>query len=76
MIILVVVLISFILIGFSIYFFNYKNNEKPKVGIKRNKLLEYLKDYSALKLYWGSIFLIVFGVVCLIAIGILELVFA
>ena len=75
MIELILILLTFILVGCLIYFFQFRNKEKPKVGIKRDNFSEYLKDYTKLKLYWTSIALIVMGVIILIAILILELAF-
>ena len=72
---LIITLLTLILVGSLIYFLRFSNKEKPKVGLKRDNFSEYLKDYSELKLYWGSIALIVIGVVILIAIGIMELAF-
>ncbi|KGO79017.1 hypothetical protein IP98_02946 [Flavobacterium cauense R2A-7] len=72
---LIAILIASILVGSLIYFFRYKNKAKPKVGIKRNNSSDYFEDYKELKLYWGSIFLIIIGVVVLLAIGIMELAF-
>ena len=75
MIEVIVTLITLILVGSLIYFFRYRNKEKPKVGVKRNNTSEYFKDYVELKLYFGSISLIVIGIVCLLVIGIIELTF-
>ena len=75
MIELIITLLTLILVGSLIYFLRFRNKEKPKVGVKRNNFSEYIKDYGELKLYWGSIALIVFGVIVLIAIGIIELAF-
>ena len=75
MIEIILALVSLILVGSLIYFFRYRNKEKPKVGVKRNNFSEYHKDYMELELYWGSICLIVVGVVGLLAIGIIELIF-
>lgn len=72
---IIITLLTLILVGSLIYFLRFRNKEKPKVGLKRNNFSEYIKDYGELKLYWGSIALIVFGVVVLIAIGIIELAF-
>lgn len=72
---LIITLLTLILVGSLIYFLRFRNKEKPKVGVKRNNFSEYIKDYGELKLYWGSIALIVFGVIVLIAIGIIELAF-
>lgn len=72
---LIITLLTLILVGSLIYFLRFRNKEKPKVGVKRNNFSEYIKDYGELKLYWGSIALIVFGVIILIAIGIIELAF-
>lgn len=72
---LIVVLLIMIAIGAFIYIKKYKNNGKPEAGIKRDNLLDYYKDYSSLKLYWTSIFFMVFGVLALLAILILELIF-
>lgn len=65
-----------IAIGAFIYISKYKNKGKPKIGIKRDKLSEYFKDYIDLKSYWTSIAFIVVGVTILIAILIIELVFS
>ncbi len=73
---LIVLLIIMIATGTFIYIAKYKNNEKPKVGIKREKSSEYLKDYINLKLYWVSIAFIFFGTLILLAIIILEIVFS
>jgi heme/copper-type cytochrome/quinol oxidase subunit 2 len=75
MIELILMLITSILVGSLIYFFRFRNKEKPQVGVKRNNFSEYYKDYMALELYWSSICLIVVGVVDLLAIGIIELIF-
>jgi ABC-type spermidine/putrescine transport system permease subunit I len=75
MIELILILITLSLVGTLIYFFRYRNKEKPKVGVKRNNYSEYFKDYIELKLYWGSISLIVIGIVGLLAIGIIEMIF-
>ena len=72
---LIIILLTLILVGSLIYFFIFHNNENPKVGIKRNNFVEYVNDYVKLKLFWGSIALIVVSIVILIAIGIMELVF-
>ena len=72
---LIITLLTLILVGSLIYFLRFRNKEKPKVGVKRNNFSEYIKDYGELKLYWVSIALIVFGVIVLIAIGIIELAF-
>ena len=72
---IILILLALILVGSIIYFFRYRNKEKPKVGIKRNNFSEYLKDYAELKLYWTSISFIVFGIVVLIAIVIMEFAF-
>jgi hypothetical protein len=61
--------------GALIYTTKYKNKEKPKAGIKREKSLDYFNDYLNLKLYWVSIVFIVFGITILLAILILELLF-
>jgi heme/copper-type cytochrome/quinol oxidase subunit 2 len=73
---LIIILLILILVGSLIYFFRFRNKEKPKVGLKRNNFSEYVKDYTELKLYWTSIAFIVVGIVVLIAIGIMELAFA
>jgi hypothetical protein len=75
MIELIITLLILVLVGSLIYFLRFRNKEKPKVGVKRNNFSEYIKDYGELKLYWGSIALIIFGVIVLIAIGIIELAF-
>ena len=75
MIELILMLITSILVGSLIYFFRFRNKEKPKVGVKRNNFSEYHKDYMGLDLYWCSICLIFVGVVGLLAIGIIELIF-
>lgn len=72
---LILTLITSILVGSLIYFFRYRNKEKPKVGVKRNNFSEYHKDYMELQLYWGCICLIFIGVVGLIAIVITEWIF-
>ncbi len=72
---LIALLIIMISIGAFIYLTKYKNKEKPKVGIKREKSSDYFKDYLNLKLYWSSILFIVFGVTILFVIIILEIVF-
>ena len=73
---LIVLLIIMIATGTFIYIAKYKNKEKPKVGIKREKSSEYLNDYINLKLYWVSIAFIFFGTLILLAIIILEIVFS
>ena len=75
MIKLIGVLLAIIIIGLSIYLTRYKGKEKPKVNIKRINPNEYFKDYWNLKLYWTSIFFMIFGIVILIAILIIELTF-
>ncbi|KQO34432.1 hypothetical protein ASF10_01565 [Flavobacterium sp. Leaf82] len=75
MIELILTLITLSLVGTLIYLFRYRNKEKPKVGVKRNNSSEYFKDYIELKLYYGSIFLIVIGIVGLLAIVIIEIIF-
>jgi len=70
---LILMAIGLILIGFTLYFFKFRKNEKPKIGIKRDSFSEYFSDYRELKLYWTSISFIIVGVIILIAIGILEL---
>lgn len=72
---LIALSIIMIAIGIFIYVTKYKNKEKPKVGIKREKSSDYFKDYLNLKLYLASIIFIVFGVTILLAIIILEIVF-
>jgi hypothetical protein len=72
---LIIILLTLILVGSLIYFLRFRKKEKPKFGVKRNNFSEYIKDYGELKLYLGSIALIVFGVIVLIAIGIIELAF-
>lgn len=72
---LIALSIIMIAIGIFIYVSKYKNKEKPKVGIKREKSSDYFKDYLNLKLYLASIIFIVFGVTILLAIIILEIVF-
>lgn len=72
---LIILLLILISVGSLIYFFRFRNKEKPKVGVKRNDFSEYLNDYAELKLYWTSIAFIVVGIVVLIGIGIIELVF-
>jgi len=67
--------LAFILIGSLIYYCRFYKKEKPKVGIKRDNLFDYVKDYDVLKLYWTSIGLIVMGCAILLAIGIMDLVF-
>ncbi|RVT77587.1 hypothetical protein EOD40_07230 [Flavobacterium sufflavum] len=70
---IILTLVILILVGSFIYFFRYRNKEKPKVGVKRKDSAEYFKDYMELKLYWGSISLIVIGIIGLLAIGIIEM---
>ena len=72
---IITLLIIMIAIGTVIYTTKYKNKEKPKIGIKREKSSDYLKDYLNLKLYWVSIAFIVFGVTILISILIIEIIF-
>lgn len=71
---LILMLISMIIIGASIYYSKYRNKEKPKVGIKRENISDYLKDYYNLKLYYMSIAFMFFGASVLIAILIIDLV--
>lgn len=73
---LIITLLVLILVGSIIYFFRFRNKEKPKVKLKRNNYSEYIKDYTELKLYWTSIAFMVVGIVVLIAIAIMELAFA
>lgn len=73
---IITLLIIMIATGTFIYITKYKNKEKPKVGIKREKPSEYFKDYLNLKLYWVSIAFIVIGCTILLAIIILEIVFS
>lgn len=73
MIEIILTLVISILVGSLIYCFRYRNKEKPKVGIKRNNSTEYFKDYMELKLYWGTISLIVIGIIGLLAIVIIEM---
>jgi hypothetical protein len=73
---LIIILLILILVGGLIFFFRFRNKEKPKVGLKRNNFSEYIKDYTELKLYWASIAFMVVGIIVLIAIGIMELAFA
>lgn len=73
---LIALLVIMITIGVFIYITKYKNKEKPKAGIKREKLSDYFKDYLDLKLYWASISFIAIGITILIAILIIELVFS
>jgi thioredoxin reductase (NADPH) len=42
---LIALLIIMIATGTFIYITKYKNKEKPKVGIKRDKSSDYFKDY-------------------------------
>jgi len=70
---LVLLLLIMIAIGLFIYISKYSNKEKPKVGIKRDNLSGYFKDYANLKLYWTSIGFIFLGVTVLIAILIIEM---
>jgi hypothetical protein len=63
-----------IIIGASIYYSKYRNKEKPKFGIKREKIYDYLKDYLDLKLYYMSIGFMFMGTSVLIAILIMSLV--
>jgi ABC-type uncharacterized transport system permease subunit len=75
MIELIVTLVIMILLGIFINSIQYRNKERPQVGIKRNNVAEYLKDYWNLKAYLVSIILIVFPIIILIAILILEISF-
>ena len=72
---LITILIIMIATGTFIYITKYKNKEKPKFGIKRDKSSDYFNDYLNLKLYWASIAFIVFGVIILLTIIILEIIF-
>ncbi|WP_427873481.1 hypothetical protein [Flavobacterium sp. MMS24-S5] len=72
---IIIILLLMIAIGTFIYIKKYKDNGKPKVGIKRDNYSDYLKDYSNLKLYWASISFIFLGIAMLIAILILEILF-
>lgn len=72
---IITLLILMIASGIFVYTSKYKNQEKPKTGIKREKPSDYFKDYLNLKLYWTSIAFIVFGITILLAILILELIF-
>jgi hypothetical protein len=73
---LITVLIIIIAIGSFIYISRYKNKEKPKIGVKRDKPSDYFKDYINLKLYWASIAFIVFGVTILISVLIIKIIFS
>ncbi len=73
---LILLLLLMIAIGYIVYITKYKNKEKPKVGVKREKTSDYFKDYLNLKLYWASIIFIVFGIIILLTIIILEIVFS
>lgn len=73
--VLILVCLCMIAIGSFIYIRKFKNNGKPEAGVKRDNLLDYYKDYENLKLYWGSISLVVMGVIILFEIFILELIF-
>lgn len=73
MIEVLVAVICLTLVGCLIYFLKYSNKEKPKSGIKRANFSEYFKDYMDLKLYWGSLFIIILGVVSLLSIIVIEL---
>jgi hypothetical protein len=75
MIELILTAICSIVIGIAIYYFKFRKNGKPKIGIKRDNLSAYFNDYWEVKLYWGSISFIVLGVIVLLTIGILELLF-
>ncbi len=68
---LIVLSILMILVG---CFMRYKNQKKPRVGIKRNSFGEYLQDYLNLKLYWSSFAFIFVGSAILLAMLIIELV--
>lgn len=63
-----------ILIGVTSYVYNYRNKEKPQVGIKRNSFYEYFVDYINLKKYHASIAFMAMGVAILLVIAIIELV--
>ncbi len=73
---IIIILLLMIAIGAFTYITKYKDNGKPKAGIKRDNFSDYLKDYSNLKSYWNSIFLFFFGIAMLIVILILEIVFS
>jgi hypothetical protein len=76
MIELVIIQLVMIAIGVCIYIIEYRNKEKPKMGIKRDTASDYLKDYARLKLYWTSIAFIVVGISVLIAMLIIEIAFS
>lgn len=73
MIELITISMIFFIVGYFIYSIRFRNKEKPKAGVKRNSNSEYLNDYLELKLYWGSIFLIIFGLTVLTIILLIEL---
>jgi hypothetical protein len=72
---LIIVLLLMITLGLFIYIYKYMGKEKPKIGIKRDNLVNYYKDYFNLKLYWTSKGFILMGSILLIAIVIMELLF-
>lgn len=74
MIQLIILLVIIIALGAFIYISKYRNKEKPKIGIQREKTADYFKDYINLKLYWMSIIFMLFGVIVLFAILIIEFV--
>lgn len=74
MIELIIISITLATLGSIIYFVRYKDKGKPKVGVRRNNNSEYLNDYLELKLYWGSVSLIILGLTVLITILIIELI--
>ena len=76
MIEIIIISLLLIAIGALIYFIKFKDKGMPKVGMKRENLSDYSKDYSDLKLYWTSISLIFLGVSVLIVIFILEILFS
>jgi hypothetical protein len=55
MIEIILALVILILVGGLIYFFRYRNKEKPKVGVKRSNSTEYFKDYLELN-YIGVLY--------------------
>jgi hypothetical protein len=75
MIQLILTAICLIVIGVVIHLFKFRKKGIPKVGIKRDKLSQYINDYWELKLYWGSIMFILLGVFVLLSIVILDLFF-
>lgn len=72
---LIAIAVLGICVGFFIYRAQYGNKEKPKIGIKRESFKEYFSDYTAFDGYVRTIFMVVFGVIILLAVLILEIVF-